>query len=114
MVVGTDIYGCVSFDSVTVIVHIPGVYVPSAFTPNDDGKNDIFYIRGKGTISFELNIFNREGDFIYHSTNPDRGWDGTIQGTGDRVPNGAYVYHTIGEFSDGEKFNLTGMINLIR
>lgn len=114
MVVGTDIYGCVGSDSVTVIVHTPGVFIPSAFTPNDDGKNDIFYIRGKGTISFELNIFNREGDFIYHSTNPDEGWDGTIQGTGKRVPNGAYVFHTIGEYSDGEKFNETGMINLIR
>jgi len=113
-VFGTDIFGCEGVDSVTVLVHIPGVYIPSAFTPNDDGRNDIFYVRGKGTTSFELNIFNRNGDFIYHSTNPNEGWDGTIQGTGKKVPTGAYVFHTKGEYSDGERFNETGMINLIR
>ena len=113
-VFGTDIFGCVGLDSVTVMVNTPGVYIPNAFTPNDDGKNDVFYIRGKGTKSFELNIFNRNGDFIYHSTNPDDGWDGTIQGTGKKVPSGAYVYHTRGEYTDGERFNTTGMINLIR
>jgi gliding motility-associated-like protein len=99
---------------VTVIVNTPGIYVPNAFTPNDNGKNDIFYIRGKGTVSFELNVFNRNGDLIYHSTNPYDGWDGTIQGTGKKVPSGAYVYQTRGEYSDGEVFNLSGMINLIR
>lgn len=113
-VLATDIHGCFATDQVTVVVNTPGVYIPTAFTPNNDGKNDIFYIRGKGTISFELNIFNRNGDLIYHSTNPQDGWDGTIQGTGKKVPNGAYVYHTKGEYSDGGVFNMSGMINLIR
>jgi gliding motility-associated-like protein len=113
-VIGTDVFGCVNDDDVYVLVRTPGFYIPSAFTPNDDGRNDVFYVREKGTISFELNIFNREGDFIYHSTNPDEGWDGTIQGKDKKVPTGAYVFHTKGEYSNGEKFNETGMINLIR
>ncbi|MDD2636547.1 MAG: PKD domain-containing protein [Bacteroidales bacterium] len=113
-VLATDIYGCSNTDQITVVVNIPGVYIPTAFTPNNDGKNDIFYIRGKGTTVFELNIFNRNGDLIYHSTNPQEGWDGTIQGTGKKLPNGAYVYHTKGEYSDGGVFNTSGMINLIR
>ena len=113
-VTGTDVYGCVNSDDVMVLVRIPGLYIPSAFTPNDDGRNDVFYVRGKGTVSFELNIFDRNGNLLYHSKNPYEGWDGTVQGTDKQVPAGAYVYHTKGEFSDGEKFNDSGMINLIR
>lgn len=113
-VVGTDIYGCFNTDTIKIIVNIPGAYIPTAFTPNNDGKNDIFYIRGKGKASFELYIFDRSGELLYHSTNPDEGWDGTIQGTGRKLPSGAYVYHTKGEYTDGEIFNMTGMINLIR
>jgi len=113
-VTGTDVYGCVNSDDVMVLVRIPGLYIPSAFTPNDDGRNDVFYVRGKGTVSFELNIFDRNGNLLYHSKNPYEGRDGTVQGTDKQVPAGAYVYHTKGEFSDGEKFNDSGMINLIR
>lgn len=114
VVIGTDLYGCVGTDSITIMVNVPGVYIPNAFTPNNDGRNDKFYIRGKGTQSFQLDIFDRNGNLIYHSTNPDDGWDGTIQGTGKKVASGAYVYHTKGVFTDGEKFNESGMVNLIR
>jgi gliding motility-associated-like protein len=113
-VTGTDVYGCVNSDDVLVLVRIPGLYIPSAFTPNDDGRNDVFYIRSKGTVRFELNVFNRNGALIYHSKSPHEGWDGTVQGTGKKVPTGAYLYQTKGEFSDGEKFNDSGVINLIR
>ncbi|MFO7789862.1 MAG: PKD domain-containing protein [Bacteroidales bacterium] len=113
-VTGTDVFGCVNDDDVYVLVRTPGFYIPSAFTPNGDGKNDVFYVRGKGTTTFELNIINRNGELLYHSKNPDEGWDGTVQGTGKKVPAGAYMYHTKGEFSDGEKFNESGMVNLIR
>ncbi|PLX06356.1 MAG: hypothetical protein C0596_17965 [Marinilabiliales bacterium] len=114
VVIGTDLYGCVGTDSITIMVNVPGVYIPNAFTPNNDGRNDKFYIRGKGTQSFQLDIFDRNGNLIYHTTNPDDGWDGTIQGTGKKVASGAYVYHTKGVFTDGEKFNESGMVNLIR
>ncbi|MEA3447847.1 MAG: PKD domain-containing protein, partial [Bacteroidota bacterium] len=113
-VTGTDIYGCVNDDDVYVLVRIPGLYIPSAFTPNGDDRNDVFYVRSKGTKDFELNIVSRSGDLLYHSSNPYEGWDGTVQGTSEEVPSGAYVYHTKGEFSDGEKFNESGIINLIR
>ena len=111
---GTDVYGCVNINDVMILVRIPGLYIPSAFTPNNDGRNDVFYIRSKGTVHFELNIFDRNGALIYHSKSPLEGWDGTVQGTGKQVPTGAYVYQTKGEFSDAEKFNDSGMINLIR
>ncbi len=113
-VTGTDVFGCVNSDDVYVLVRTPGFYIPSAFTPNGDGRNDVFYIRCKGTIDFELNIMSRSGDLLYHSSNPDEGWDGTVQGTGEKVPSGVYIYHTKGVFSNGEKFNESGVINLIR
>ncbi|MGC9331739.1 MAG: gliding motility-associated C-terminal domain-containing protein, partial [Bacteroidales bacterium] len=113
-VTGTDVFGCVNNDDVYVLVRTPGFYIPSTFTPNGDDKNDVFYIRCKGTKYFELNIVSRSGDLLYHSSNPYEGWDGTIQGTGKEVPSGAYIYHTKGEFSNGEKFNESGIVNLIR
>ena len=67
-------------------------FLPSAFTPNDDGLNDVY--RGKGfTVgikSFELSIFNRWGEQVFRTDDPLQGWNGRFNNGGQPVPQGVY------------------------
>ncbi len=113
-VIGTDIYGCKNDDSVTVYVITPSVWVPSAFTPDGDGKNDVFYVRGEGINNFEFAIFNSWGESVFYSKNISYGWDGRKMTTNEPLPEGAYVYYVKGLLTNGEAVNLKGIVNLIR
>lgn len=68
------------------------IWLPNAFTPNGDGKNDVFLIQGDGMLegSFLLRIFNRWGEEIFFSVDPNNAWDGTVDG--HMAPLGSYVY----------------------
>jgi gliding motility-associated-like protein len=58
-----------------------GVYFPSAFTPNNDGRNDVFKaLVFEKVISFKLQVFSREGQLIFQTTDPLKGWDGLNKG----------------------------------
>jgi gliding motility-associated-like protein len=70
--------------------------VPSAFTPNNDGNNDVFrpiYIDRCGYAAFpgyQMNVFNRWGELVFHSENPSEGWNGSFKGK--LQPSGVYVW----------------------
>ncbi|PWJ60243.1 gliding motility-associated-like protein [Dyadobacter jejuensis] len=66
------------------------VYLPSAFTPDGDGDNEVFRAYGTLIKDFSLTIFNKWGQVIYFSEDSNEGWDGTIKGA--EAPVGAYVY----------------------
>jgi gliding motility-associated-like protein len=57
-------------------------YMPSAFTPNSDGVNDIYIVYGIGFIDddFEMKIFSREGNLMYYTDDTNNGFDGRVQG----------------------------------
>lgn len=110
----TDIYGCIKSDSVIVSVIEPSYWVPNAFTPDNNGSNDIFYVRGNGFEDFELFIFNRNGKIIYYSNNTEEGWNGKNKTTGEIMPKGAYLFKIRGKDSTGNNIDQTGIINLIR
>ena len=114
VVLVTNIYGCEETDTVTVNVITPDVWLPTAFTPNDDGRNDVLYVRGNGAVSFEFLVFNRWGELVFQTNNPDHGWDGRKQGTGEAMPTGAYPYRLKIELSDGEHVSKQGLVNLLR
>lgn len=58
----------------------PSMFVPSAFTPNHDGLNDVFRAYYKGTIkSFKFSVYNRYGQQIFYSEDPTKGWNGTVK-----------------------------------
>lgn len=65
------------------------IYIPSAFTPNGDGLNDVFGIKGEGIQDYRLLIYNRWGTVIFESTNAKYQWDGKYQG--QPVEAGTYV-----------------------
>ena len=75
----TDNNGCKGRDSIIVSLKkcIEGFYVPTAFTPNRDGKNDIFKPLIFGNIiKYQFRVFNRWGQLVFSSTDPQKGWDG--------------------------------------
>ena len=79
----SDNNGCT--DSYQQTISIEGDYIvftPSAFTPNGDGRNDIFIPEGIGISRdhYEFYVFNRWGELIFESYNPSVGWDGTYKG----------------------------------
>ncbi|HTA81849.1 MAG TPA: PKD domain-containing protein, partial [Bacteroidia bacterium] len=86
-------HGCI--DSVTHYIVIDALftlYIPSAFTPNADGLNDVFAPKGTYFSSFDMYIFDRWGLPIYHSTDIDKGWNGSVNNTGKACLEDTYVY----------------------
>lgn len=90
----------------------PIIYVPTAFTPNDDGLNDTLELFGLPTQIATTSIYTRWGQMIYRSTEPVPGWNGLLNG--DLAPEGAYLYEVIFEDSDGVKVIQKGTFALIK
>ena len=113
IVTGTDVYGCVSTDTVTINVLQPSFWLPKAFTP-DLNENNILYVRGEGIEGFQFEVFNRYGERIFNTTNQNVGWNGTKQTSGEQMPQGAYVVYVRGTLSSGKSINESAIVNLIR
>ncbi len=109
----TDVQGCVNTDTVIVNVMKSNYWAPTAFTPNGDGRDDIFYIHGQFQ-QFDFGVYSRWGEQIFHTNNPTQGWDGTSQASGEKMPDGAYIYYVKGKLSDGTTVSKQDMVNLIR
>lgn len=84
------------------------IYIPSAFTPNNDGINDTFGVKGEGIKNFHIYIYNRWGELLFESTNPKQQWDGSFKGR--KSEQGTYVYKLLASGLDKEK---TGVVSLI-
>ena len=85
------------------------LYVPNAFTPNGDGINDLFNIYGIGISSGTMSIFNRWGQMIYTTDQPEKGWNGQDGRTGSMCQLGVYVYRIDVITYKGVKRTITGL-----
>jgi gliding motility-associated-like protein len=109
----SDNLGCMALDSVTVFVEKDlRVLVPNIFSPNNDGQNDVLYVRGKGIRSMKFLIYNRWGEKVFESNNPTIGWDGTFRGS--QLQPAVFVYLLEAELESGERVKQKGDITLIR
>lgn len=88
------------------------LFIPNAFTPNQDGLNDEFTITGRGIKSFSMVIFDRWGEKLYETTNANQGWDGTYKGKDCQI--GVYAWKIKVASVLGKEKNLTGSITLYR
>ncbi len=109
----TTEYDCIESDSVTVFVR-GQIYVPNAFTPDGDGLNDIFKARGVDIATFNMKIFNRWGDLVFESNNIDEGWNGGTRNSDYYCPPDMYQYIIVAQEEQGEVFELSGHVVLIR
>lgn len=66
-------------------------YVPNAFTPDGDGRNDVFFGKGENIDEFEMLIFNRWGELVFSTQSKDAAWDGTYRGS-EEPKQDVYVY----------------------
>ncbi|MFN7015386.1 MAG: gliding motility-associated C-terminal domain-containing protein, partial [Bacteroidia bacterium] len=113
----TDGQGCNRTDTVKVTVidficEEPYIYLPNAFTPNDDGQNDVLYLRGNLIEEMYLAIYNRWGELVFESTSPQIGWDGTYKGM--KCDPAVFVYYFTVKCPGGIEFFKKGNVTLIR
>jgi gliding motility-associated-like protein len=88
---GKDLHGCYIKDTITVLEHCePELHVPTAFSPNGDGQNDFFQVFGHDIASFDIKIFNRWGELIFHSNDFRFQWDGKYKS--EIIPIETYPY----------------------
>lgn len=106
----TDSVGCSASASVTVFVETSG-FIPSLFTPNSDGQNDLLKIYGLSMVNdFKLRIYNREGNIVFKTESVNEavqsGWDGKSNGVDQ--PNGVYFWKVEGKSGTGRMLLLNG------
>ena len=112
-VYGLDSSGCMDSASVTVNVIFDSITIPSAFTPNGDGLNDIFRPIGmKYQKLVEFSIYNRWGQQIFTTNNKEKGWDGTFNGVKQEMD--VYNYVVIAALDDGTNRFFKGTVTLVR
>lgn len=111
----TDKYGCSGSDSILLTGKqcLIGCYVPSAFTPDGNGKNDSFrpLLYGE-VVGYKFAVFNRWGQLVFESTEPSRGWDGNIQGVPQ--PAGTFVWYCYYQLQGEPQQMQKGTVLLIR
>ncbi len=93
------------------------VYIPNSFTPNNDGRNDIFKPIGTAwqPDTYELIIFNRWGEVVFESTDPNAAWDGSHQNGDHYVKDDIYVYRMkVQSAHDIEPLEYSGSIMVFR
>jgi len=108
---------CVYIDSVTVrvsdfICGDPSLYIPNAFTPNDDDRNNTLFVRGNFITAMHLRIYNRWGEKVFETREQQVGWDGTYKGK--PADPSVFVYYLEVTCDGGVTWFEKGNITLIR
>jgi gliding motility-associated-like protein len=113
-VTATTAEGCEGVDSITIKAFtLADIFVPNAFTPNNDGHNDLLHAIPIGIKDFKyLTVYNRYGQQVFATTNASLGWDGTLNG--HTLPPGTFVWVAAGVDYTGRLVQRKGVVLLIR
>jgi gliding motility-associated-like protein len=110
-----DKNGCIGTDTIHVLPKdcLAGFFMPTAFTPNFDGKNDILKPVVLGIVKkYQFQIYNRWGQLVFISTDYTKGWDGTFKSV--KQDAGSYVWVCVYQFEGETQVNKKGTFMLIR
>lgn len=116
----TSAYGCSASDTINIKVSCAEdqVYVPNAFSPDGDGLNDVFMVRGRGIARVTyFRVFNRWGEMVFEAANfkpndPKAGWDGRVKGKAGGSDVFVYTWEAVCE--NGAVFSGKGNVSLIK
>jgi gliding motility-associated-like protein len=113
----TDNNGCKVDKQVTVYIEYTpcsstNLYVPNAFSPNNDGKNDVLYVRGNFIQTMYFTVYDRWGQKMFETRNQNEGWDGTYKGK--KLDPAVFGWYVEGTCEVGEKFFKKGNVTLLR
>jgi gliding motility-associated-like protein len=122
-VTGTDTNGCVAKDSVTVTVMNDTdtivepeppceIFIPTAFSPNGDNNNDVFFVRGTCIEEMRFTLFNRWGEKVFETLHPGNGWDGSYKGKA--LDPAVFMYYGEITLFGGHKLVRKGNVSLIK
>jgi gliding motility-associated-like protein len=99
--------------TVTEPVEVCGdIFVPTGFTPNGDGENDIECVMGHCITELHFEIYDRWGEKVFETTDQSKCWDGVKQGK--LMDTGVFVYHLRATLKNGEQINKKGNLHLFR
>jgi gliding motility-associated-like protein len=113
VVYGYDHAGCIDSAQVTVDVITTEEVIPSAFTPNGDGLNDVFRVANlRGGRLVEMNIYNQWGQLVCKTSDNEKGWNGTFEGVSQDM--GVYNYYIVIERENHKTVYYKGTLTLIR
>ncbi|MEA3445142.1 MAG: gliding motility-associated C-terminal domain-containing protein, partial [Bacteroidota bacterium] len=113
----SDEFGCWRKDSIYIFVedvycNEDYVFVPNAFSPNNDSKNDILFVQSRMTNDIYFAVYNRWGEKLFETTNILQGWDGSYKGK--EMPNGVYVFYLKATCWNSIFFEKKGNVTLLR
>lgn len=116
-VIAFDKYGCQSTDTIHLtstewICDNPFIFIPTAFTPNNDGRNDYVKVNSDVLLNLEFAIFDRWGEKVFETNNVNDIWDGTYNGK--PLQPQVFVYYLKATCLNGEEYESKGNITLIR
>lgn len=107
-----DELGCVVDDTVNITVLTDRLLIPTAFSPNGDGSNDVFRALNPNLQTFTMSVWNRWGEKVFETSDPNKGWDGVYKGRLQDI--GVFSYYAEYRFN-GENLtrNQSGTVTLI-
>ena len=110
----TDANGCTDAAVVTVTVEFScgDIFIPNAFSPNGDNRNDMLYVRNKCLKSMHFIIYDRWGNRAFETEDITAGWDGTYHGK--KQDSGVFFYDLKYELLNGNSGNKKGTVTLLR
>jgi gliding motility-associated-like protein len=109
----TDFNGCTTTRQVTVtILHENDYFIPNTFSPNKDGSNDYFFVRGNNIYGVRMTIYDRWGERIFETANKNEPWDGLYKGK--ELDAGVYTYIVTLIYNDGDSVTKAGSITLVK
>lgn len=89
-----------------------GIFIPNAFTPNDDGVNDVYYIPDANFIKFDFQVVDRWGNQVFSTKNPSFRWNGDSNGR--KLTSGIYVYVLNASTAKVAEVKRSGTITIVR
>jgi gliding motility-associated-like protein len=112
----TDLNGCTATANITIGIGgiCNDVYFPNSFTPNQDGKNDLFGPSGNviAISNYFINIYNRYGQQVFSSNNPLIKWDGTYKGK--KLDTGTFIWQATYKYLSRIQKSLYGTVSIIK
>jgi gliding motility-associated-like protein len=114
IVTAADNNGCETTAQVTITVEAAcvDIFVPTIFSPNNDGNNDILCVYGSCISTLNFEVFNRWGEKVFETTDPESCWDGTQNNK--ELNSGVYVYKVVVLLNDGNEIIKSGNITLVK
>ena len=109
---------CESADTLELVINSqanPEITLYNVFTPNNDGVNDCFKMKGKNLdcSDYLLSIYNRWGEKVFETENPNECWNGKVFNTNQTLPDGTYFY-ILNLGNEEQKDTYSGVVELIR